>query len=229
MEAAGPVCAQLGLHAGEHPLHRLRPLVLAQRAGVQMAEVHTGDEALVDLAQAQHFVQVAQLVDLAHGLRAQGDVAEALVLAHRHDLLQKGQGDVHGLLPGALHQGAGVDDHPGGSHLVRHQAAGSDIADGFLLGLRVRVCQVDEVGGVERQGHTVLLGLPTQRHGGVLLHPHPLAALVLVAVQAQLAQPPGGVHRGLVGEALCVARRSECCTHSLSPPADRSRKGTSTA
>ena len=85
MESAGPVCTQLGLHAGEHPLHRLRPLVLAQRAGVQMAEVHAGDEALVDLTQAQHLVQVPQLVDLAHGLRAQGDVAEALVLTHCHN------------------------------------------------------------------------------------------------------------------------------------------------
>ena len=183
----------------------------------------------MDLTQAQHLVQIPQLIDLTHGLRAQGNVAEALVLAHSHDLLQKRQGDVHGLLPGALHEGAGVDDHPGGSHLIGHQAAGGDIADGLLLRFRVRVCQVDKVGGVERQSNAVLLGLPTQRHGGVLLHPHPFAALVLIAVQAQLLEPSWGVHRGLVGEALCVARRSECCTHSLSPPADRSRKGTSTA
>ena len=229
MKPAGPVRPQLRLHAGEHPLHRLRPLIRPQRAGVQVAEVHAGDETLMDLAQPQHLVQISQLVDLPHGLGTQGDVSEPLVLTHRHDVLQKGQGDGHGLLPGALHQCPGVDHHPGGPHLIGHQTGRGDIAQGFLLGLGVRVGQIDEIGGVEGERNAVCLGLPPQGHGGVLLHPHPFPALIFIAVQPQLLQPPGRIHRGLVGETHGIARRSEFCTHRLSPPGDSSRKGTSMA
>ena len=55
-----------------------------------------------------------QLVDLAHGLGTQGDVAEALAVAGPDHLPQGAEGCVQRLPTGALHQGAGVDHNPGG-------------------------------------------------------------------------------------------------------------------
>ncbi len=81
VEAAGPRFPQHLFHPVQHPLHGLCPVVRPQRAGVQMAKVHAGDKALVQRAQLQHLVQIAQLVDLAHGLRAEGQAAEPGIVA----------------------------------------------------------------------------------------------------------------------------------------------------
>ena len=117
-----------------------------------MAEVDTGDQALTQGAQLQHFVQIPQLVDLSHGLRAQGDVPEACSVTGGDDLPQGRSGGLQGLLPAALHQRPGVDHHPLRSHPGGRQTGPRDIADGLFQGLRVRVGQVDKVRCVEGQG-----------------------------------------------------------------------------
>ena len=229
MEAGGPLRPQNRLHAVQDALHGLRPLVSAQRAGVQVAEVHAGQKPFIQRTQLQHLVQVPQLVDFPHGLRAQGDMSEPGGVAGGDDLPQGVQRGVQRLPPCALHQRPGVDDHPAGSHPVRHQARAGDIAGGLLQRLPVRVGQVDEVGGMEGQGNALPLRGKPHPPGGVLPHVDALAALVFVAVQAELPQPAGRVRRGLIGEIFRVSRRAEQGAHSAPPLPDSSRKGHSAA
>ena len=199
--------------------------------GIQMAEVDAGEQPLVQGAQLQHLVQVPQLIDLAHGLRAQGDVGKPLAVTGPDHLGQGFEGDLLGLPPGPLHQGPGVDHHPLRPHPGGRLTGGGDIPDGLLDGLRVRVGQVDEVGGVERQGDPRRSGVLPQLPAGLLPHVAPLATLVLIAVQAKLRDPLGGGQRGFVdvGKALRVARRAELCAHKNLLPRPRRRKGVSTA
>ena len=110
---AGPGLPQNGLHPVQHPPEGLRSVIRPQGAGVQVAEVDAGDQALVQGAQLQHLLQIPQLVDLAHGLGTQGDVAEALAVAGPDHLPQGAEGSVQRLPTGALHQGAGVDHNSG--------------------------------------------------------------------------------------------------------------------
>ena len=230
MEGSGPLLPQHLPDAVQHPDAGLMALQLPQGAGVQVAEVHAGHQPLVQGAQLQHLVQIPQLVDLAHGLRAQGDVPIPCLVAGGEHRLQGGDGDVQGLPPGALHQGSGVDDHPGGPHPVCRFTGGGDVTDGLLQTVRVGVCQVDEVGGVEGQADARLPGRRADFAGGVLLYVDPLAALILIGVQAQPRQPAGGVRRGFIGEGVGVARRAEDCAHKgfdLRFP--RMRKGHSAA
>ena len=158
-----------------------------------MSEVDAGEQPPVQLAQLQHLVQVAQLVDLAHGLWAQGDVPKALIVAGGHGLAQRLLGDVQGLPPGALEQGPGVEHHPGGPHPPGGLAGGGDIADGLAPHLRVRVGQADEIGGVEGQGYPRLTGPLPQLLRRDLAHVDALAALILIAVQAKPGDPGRGV------------------------------------
>ena len=231
MEAAGPVRAQHLLHPVQHPLKNLRAVVRPQGAGIQVAEVDAGEQPLVQGAQLQHLVQVPQLVDLAHGLRAQGDVGKPLAVTGPDHLRQGFEGDLLGLPPGALHQGPGVDDHPLRPHPGSRLTGGGDVPDGLLDGLRVGVGQVDEVGGVEGQGDPRRPGVLPQLPAGLLPHVDPLAALVLIAVQAKLRDPLGGGQGGFVdfGKALRVARRAELRTHKNLLLHPRRRKGVSTA
>ena len=102
VEAAGPVRAQHLLHPVQHPLKNLRAVVRPQGAGVQVAEVDAGEQPLVQGAQLQHLVQVPQLIDLAHGLRAQGDVGKPLAVTGPDHLGQGFEGDLLGLPPGFI-------------------------------------------------------------------------------------------------------------------------------
>ena len=196
-----------------------------------MAEVDAGDQALVQGAQLQHLLQIPQLVDLAHGLGTQGDVAEALAVAGPDHLPQGAEGCVQRLPTGALHQGAGVDHNPGGPHLTGHQAGGGDIADGLLQAVRVRVGQIDEIRGMEREGDPVLPGVLPYPPGGVLPHMDPLAALIFVAVQPLLRDPLGGGQGGLVdgGESVAVAGGPEFGAHRKGLLLPSRRKGVSAA
>ena len=230
MEGPGPLLPQHLFDAVQHADTCPMALQLPQGAGVQVAEVHAGHQPLVQGAQLQHLVQIPQLVDLAHGLRAECDMAVARLVAGGEHRPQGEDGDVLGLPSGALHQGAGVDDHPGGPHPVRRFTGGGDIADGLAQAVRIRVGQIDEVGSVEGQADARLPGRRADFAGGVLLYVDPLAALILIGVQAQLRQPAGGVRRGLIGEGVGVARRAEDCAHKgfdLRFP--RMRKGHSAA
>ena len=231
METAGPLRPQHFLHPVQHPNKRLLPVVRPQGAGVQVAEVDTGDQALIQGAQLQHFVQIPQLVDLSHGLRAQGDVPEACSVTGGDDLPQGRSGGLQGLLPAALHQRPGVDHHPLRSHPGGRQTGPSDIADGLFQGLRVRVGQVDKVRCVEGQGdprlHSVLSHLPR----GVLPHMDPLSALVFIAVQPPPRNPAGRGQGGSVdpGKAVAVARRAEPRAHRKGLLFPSRRKGVSAA
>ena len=229
MEAGGPRRAKLGLHAAEHALHGLLPVVRAKAAGVEMPEVHAGHQALIQGTQLQHLVKVTQLIDLAHGLRAEGQSPEAGVVAGAQHLPEGAQRNVQRLAPGAAHQRPGVDDHPARPHTACGQAGVGDVADGLLQGRGVWVCKVDEVGRVKGQGNAVLPGGRADPPGGVLPHMDALAALVFVAVKAQLPQPAGRLRRGLIGKVRGVARRAEPGAHSPPLPWDSSRKGASAA
>ena len=180
-----------------------------------MSEVDAWEQPPVQLAQLQHLVQVAQLVDLAHGLRAQDDVPKTLVVADGHGLAQSLLGDIQGLPPGALEQGPGVEHNPGGPHPPGGLAGGGDIADGLAPHLRVRVGQADEIGGVEGQGYPRLTGPLPQLLRRVLPDADPLAALVLIAVQPKSGDPGRSIQRGLIPlrEGNGVARRAESCFH----------------
>ena len=121
--------------------------------------------------------------------------------------LRGAEGCVQRLPTGALHQGAGVDHNPGGPHLTGHQAGGGDIADGLLQAVRVRVGQIDEIRGMEREGDPVLPGVLPYPPGGVLPHMDPLAALIFVAVQPLLRDPLGGGQGRTCGR----RRKRRCC------------------
>ena len=196
-----------------------------------MAEVDAGEETLIHGAQLQHLVQIPQLVYFPHGLGAQNDVPEALVVTGGHHLPKGSEGDVLGLPPRPLHEGPGVDDHPLRSHPLGHPAGGGDVADGLLQRLGVGVCQVNKVGGVEGEGDARLPGACPHRSCGLLPHVDALAALVFVAIEAQRGNPAGGVGGGLVdfGEALRIARGAEPGAHRKGLPFPSRRKGVSMA
>ena len=210
VEAGCPLLPQLGAHPVQDVGHRPGAAVqLAKGTGVEVAEVHTGQKALVHLAQLQHLVQVAKLVDFSHGLHAQGNVAVPRAVHPLHNLAQIAHGDAGGLPPGALHQRAGVDGDPPGPHPVGGPAGGDDIASRLLQALGVGVGGVDEVGGVEGQDDPLLRRPGPQSTGGLLAHVHALAALVFVGVQAYLAEPARGVYRGFIGEGIGIACRAK--------------------
>ena len=112
MEGAGPARAQHLLHPVQHPGKGLPAVVRPQGAGVEVAEVDTWDQASIQSAQLQHLLQIPQLVDLAHGLGAQGDMAQAGIVEGGQQGAHPPLGDVQGLPPGTAHEGSGVDHHP---------------------------------------------------------------------------------------------------------------------
>ena len=231
METAGPLCPQHLLHPVQHPGKRLLPVVRPQGAGVQVAEVDTGDQALIQGAQLQHLVQIPQLVDFSHGLRTQGDVPEACSVAGGDDLPQGGSGSLQGLMPAALHQCPGMDHHPLRPHPGGRQAGPGDIADGLFQDLWIRVGQVNKVRRMEGQGDPRLHGVLPHPPGGVLPYMDPLAALIFIAVQPPLRDPAGRGQGGAVdpGKAVAVARRAEPHAHRKGLRFPSRRKGVSAA
>ena len=154
-----------------------------------MPKVHAGHQPFIHLAQLQHLGQIPQLVDLPHGLRTEGHILEPLFRTGGQDCFQIGFGNVQGFPTGALHQRAGVEDDPIGSHPLSGTAGGSDIADGLFDRLWVRIGQTDKVRGVEGQSDACLGGIFSDLPCGGLPHPHALTALVLVGVQADGVEP----------------------------------------
>ena len=106
-----------------------------------MAEIDAGHKTLIQRTKLQHLVQIAQLVDFAHSLRAEGDMAEARIVTGAQDFSERITGNIQGLPAGALHQRTGVNDDPSGAQPVRRPTGGSDIADGFFQAVRIRVGQ----------------------------------------------------------------------------------------
>ena len=196
-----------------------------------MAKVDAGDQALVQGTQLQHLVQVSQLINLSHGLRTQGDVTESPVITGGNHRPQAVPGNVQRLLPGALHQCPGVDHNPLRPHLVGHQAGRGNVADGLLQGLRVGVCQVNEVWGVEGQGNSRLLCPLPQLSCGVRPHMDALSALILIAAKAQPRDPARGVQGGLIllGKAVGIARGAKFRAHRNGLLLPSRRKGVSAA
>ncbi len=77
MELPGAVVTQHLRHAvKDSGIIRLGPDA-AQRPGVEVAEVDAGGDASVHPAEGQHLLQRAQLADLSHRLRAEGDLGKA--------------------------------------------------------------------------------------------------------------------------------------------------------
>ena len=124
-----------------------------------------------------------------------------------------------------------MDHHPAGPHPVRCSTGRQHIAIIFLNVLLAGVGQIDEVGCVEGQLDPCCPGGLPQLEGGLLPDPDPLATLVLVAVQAKICNPPGGVQRGFMdlGKAVAVARRAEFRAHRKGFLLPISRKGVSMA
>ena len=54
-------------------------LKAAQRPGIQVAKIHTGDEAVVHKTQFQRLRQGSQLIDFPHGFRAEVNVRKAIL------------------------------------------------------------------------------------------------------------------------------------------------------
>ena len=212
MKALGLLCAQNGLHPVQHPRRLLQALQSPQRAGVEVAEVHAGQQPFAHGGELQDLLQVPQLIELAHGLRAEEDISVPLVVAPAAEHTEGRLGGGQSLFPGALLQGPRVDHHPAGPHPPGRPAGGQHIARRLLLALRVGVGGIDEVGGVEGQGDPRQGGLPADLPGGVLPQVHPLAALVLIGVQSLFLQPQGhvpGLFKPLQAEVIRVSRRSK--------------------
>ena len=56
--------------------------------GVEVAKVNAGEHPLVDAAEFHHLLQSAQLVDLAHSLRAEPDMGKAVFIQGAQGLSQ---------------------------------------------------------------------------------------------------------------------------------------------
>ena len=158
-------------------------------------------------------------------------MGEALAVTGSHDLPEGGSGDVQGLGAAALHQSSGVYDHPARPHGRGNLTGPGDIADGLLQGLWVRVGQIDEVGGVEGQGYPAGGGVLPDLTGGVHAHVNALAALVFVAVQAEVRDPLRRGQGGFMGlgKAVGVSGGTKFRAHRKGLLFPSSRKGVSTA
>ena len=217
VEPAGPLLAQSVRHFVQHHLAGRSAVQFPQRPCVEMSKIHTREQPLVQSAQLQHLVQISQLVDLAHRLRTEDEIAIPLLVAGVQNRLQRGLGDFHRLSPGPLHQGAGVDDDALCPHPLCRLTGGGDVADVLVQRHRVRVGQADKIGGVNGEGDAALPGLFSQKPGGLLLHPDPSAALVFVVIQADFGKPRRGVQAGLadgVRKGVGIARHAESRAHS---------------
>ena len=136
-------------------------------------------------------------------------MAKALALPDLQNFGEGTQGGIQRLPAGAFHQCAGVDHHALGPHPVGGLAGVQNVPGGLAEAVWVGVSQIDKVGGVEGQGDIVVPGGLADLLGSLPANVDPLAALILVAVQPQLGQPPGSVCRGLVGKGRGVACRTE--------------------
>ena len=231
MEVCGPVSAQDLPHPVQHPDAGFQTIVRAKRAGVEVPKIDAGDQPFVQSAQLQHLVQIAELVDFSHGLRAEGNMPKSQAVADGNDLGQRFPGNVQRLPPGTLHQRPGVDNHPARPHPVRHLTTSDDIANGLFQGCLVRVGQIDKVRGVERQGNSRCPGVLPHLAGGFLSHVDALAALVLITVQAEIRNPLGRGQGGLVGlgKAIRISRRAKFRAHTNALLFPRRRNGVSMA
>ena len=70
VEGPDPLRTQGPLHLIQYGPAGLGPRQLPQGPGVQMSEIHAGDEPIIKPAQFQDLGQVTKLIDLSHGLRA---------------------------------------------------------------------------------------------------------------------------------------------------------------
>ncbi len=82
----------------------------AQGPGVEVAEVDAGRDALVHPAESQYFLQRAQLADLPHGLRAEGDLGKARFIQRVLRPFQGIQRLFQGRLPALSAAAARVED-----------------------------------------------------------------------------------------------------------------------
>ena len=76
MEALHALLPYLIFHGQQNVLVVLRPADAAQRAGIEVAEIDAGQQAVIQPAQLHDLLQRAQLVKLAHNLRADDDVPQ---------------------------------------------------------------------------------------------------------------------------------------------------------
>ena len=84
----------------------------AQRPGVEVAEVDAGGDASVHPAEGQHLLQRAQLANLSHRLRAEGDLGKARFIQRVLRPLQGVQRFFQSSFPALPAAAAGVEDDP---------------------------------------------------------------------------------------------------------------------
>ena len=101
----------------------------AAAAGVQMPKVDAGGDAAVYGAQCQYLVQCAQLVDLAHRLRAEDAVTVACCIAGLYGALHRVQRLFQCGLPALLAAGAGMEDDAPPAQRLDKSAAPQQIVD----------------------------------------------------------------------------------------------------
>ena len=167
---------------GLHVVLGLQPSVAA---GVDVRDVQDRADAVHLVHDLADLLEGPELPELAHGLYAQDDVLDALVVQHVLALLHAGD-DVGQRGFRGLPVGCRVYHYDVGPQVVSRLRGVGDPRDALLLGLRVVGVEADEVGRVAAEPDVQLLRLPPYLLGPLGLDPGPADELHLQGVQSQL-------------------------------------------
>ena len=167
-------------------------------AAVEVAEIDAGNKPLLQLAETQHLLQIPQLIDLAHGFRADMDVGKPRLVQHPLGLQQGASGLGGGFRTAEAPQAAGMNHDAAPAHPTHRQGAVVDIPQTVQPLLLIGGGQRDIIGRMEGESDAVGLRLPFDRRGGFLRNPDAPAALIFEGVQSSSPQPGEHLQGGFV-------------------------------
>ena len=196
----------------------------AQRPGVEVAEVDAGGDAPVHTAQGQHFVQCAQLADLAHRLRAEGDVRKACFVQRGLCPAQGVQRLFQCSLPALPAAAAGVEDDPLPAQRLADRRALQQIVHAVQPLVLFQAGHADIIRRVDAEQDVLRRRIGGHLPGLVQPQPDAAPALVLKGVQPHPGRVGRDIQAGFVAlrcKAVARARRAEPdlpLPHRVFPP-----------
>ena len=155
----------------------------AQRPGVEVAEVDAGGDAAVHPAEGQHLLQRAQLADLPHRLRAEGDLGKARFIQRVLRPLQGVQRFFQGSFPALPAAAAGVEDDPPAAQRPAERRALEQIVHAVQPLFLVQAGGADIVRRVDAEQNPPGCGIVSHLPGLVQPQPDSMAALVFKGIQ----------------------------------------------
>ena len=164
--------------------HILLRLETSATTGMYMCDVEDGTDPIDLVHDLAYLIEGAELSQLAHGLHAEDDILDPLVIQHVLALGQTGNDGWECRL-GRFTVGCGMDHDDVRTEVVCGTGGVHDPTDALLTGLIGIRVETDEIGGVTTEPDVKLLGLGTDLPCPLRFYACPAYELNLQGIQTE--------------------------------------------